>query len=344
MPSPDNSMTIVPAGSQTSQGPGFAQQGSVDWVALGQTQFSASIAILGRLSSAGIEPLTVTVGQVICSKIPLGVYGEGVLNKAMADLQAFSSFGDVIWFGVGVRHILRVLVQTAQGASLVALCAGLSEGHDQSTSALVLYEIAKRFGSPRDLTPSFSQWEALVKVCSSVFCQSTLGLRVDQLLRLGGYTDDALWGPSPGHPQDLAEVILAVGDVASGLIQEIHISGGLGCSWVAAFADKILGLRVAVWSIDGAILSMNYDSSVATAQINLQFCDDLPDKSISCTRRVFYVRNGHDFIKQCFPGGEMDHKDIHVIAGRFKWDAMFRETFGKDAEILFSPSSAKFLL
>ena len=342
MPLPDNSMTLVPAGAQSSQGPGFAQQGSVDWVALGQTQFSASIAILGRLSSAGIEPLTVAVGQAICSKLPLGVHGEGVLNKAMANLQAFSSFGDMIWFGVGIRHILRVLVQNAQGASLVALCAGLSEGHDESTCALILYEVAKRFGGPRDLTPSFSQWEALVKVCSSVFCQSTLGLRIDQLLKLGGYTDDTQWRGWTGHPQDLAEVILALGDVASGSIQEIHISGGPGCNWVAAFADQILGLRVAVRSIDGAVLSMNYDSSIKTAQIDLRFCNDVPGNSISCTSRIFCVRYGNDFIKKCFVGFSIGGlENDFFVAGRVKWDSMFRETFGKDAEDLLSPSSAK---
>lgn len=338
-------MTLFAAGGQSNQGSGFAQQGSVDWVALGQTQVSASVAILGRLSSAGVEPLTVAVGQAICSKIPLGVHGEQVLNKAMAELQAFSSFGNAIWFGVGVRHILRVLVQNAHGASLVALCAGLTEGHDPSTSALVMYEMVKRFGSPCDMTPAFSQWEALVKVCSSVFCRSTLGLRIDQLLRLAGYTRYPQKIPAP-HPQDLAEVILAVGNVASGLLQEIDIRGGPACSWVAAFADQILGLRVTVRSTDGAVLSMNYDSSVAIAQINLQFCDDLPSESLACVGRVFYVRYGDDFIQQCFHGLanlSSSHLDrVPFIGGRLKWDAMFHGTFGKDADDLFSPSPRSF--
>ena len=73
-----------------------------------------------------------------------------------------------------------------------------------STSALVLYEMAKRFGSPCDLSPSYKQWEALVRVCSSVFSQSTLGLRIHQLLKLGGYID-ANRAEQAGHPQDMAE-------------------------------------------------------------------------------------------------------------------------------------------
>ena len=141
-------MALVPAGSQQNQGSDFAQQETIDWVSLGQTQFSASIAVLGRLAAAGVEPLTVAIGQAICSSIPLGIYGEKSLAEAMSRLRACSSFGNVIWFGVGVRHILRVLVQISQGAFLVALCSGLSEGHNMSTSAPVLYEMAKRFRSP----------------------------------------------------------------------------------------------------------------------------------------------------------------------------------------------------
>lgn len=193
---------LVPAGARDTQGSSFTQQGTVDWVALGQTPIQVTITVLGRLSSAGIEPLTVEFGRAMCSKIPLGAYGEKVLRGAMASLKACSSFGDVIWFGVGVRHILRILVQTAQGASLVALCASLSESHSLSTSALVLYEMSKQSGSPKELMPSFVQLEALVKVCASVLCSITFGIRVDQLLKLAGYDHPTDVSSRAGHPQD----------------------------------------------------------------------------------------------------------------------------------------------
>ena len=330
-------MALVPAGPQQNQGSGFAQQGTVDWVSLGQTQFSASIAVLGRLSSAGVEPLTVAVGQAICSSIPLGIHGEKFLAEAMSRLRACSSFGDVIWFGVGVRHILRILVQTSQGASLVALCSGLSEGHNVSTSALVLYEMAKRFGSPQDLSPSFKQWEAFVKVCSSVFSQSTLGLRIHQLLKLGGYVG-ANGTEGVGHPQDMAEVLLAVGRVATGSLKEISIRGGSGCSWVAAFADQVLGLKVAVRSDEGAMLWTNFDGSIDQGHISLQFCSNEPTEAISCVGRIFYVRHGDEFIRQCFLGlGNFGFgPSMPFQGGRIQWDSMFSEAFGEDFKDLIN--------
>ena len=237
---------LVPAGARDTQASSFTQQGTVDWVALGQTPVQATIAVLGRLSSAGIELLTVEFGRAMCSKIPLGTHGEKMLREAMASLKACSSFGDVIWFGVGVRHILRILVQTAQGASLVALYTSLSESHGLSTSALILYEMSKQSGSPKELMPSFIQWEALVTVCASVLCHTTFGIRVDQLLKLAGYdhpTDVSSWA---GHPQDLAKIILKVGSVAAGELLELHIVGGPACSWVAVYAGFVLGLRVSI--------------------------------------------------------------------------------------------------
>ena len=214
------SSALTPYGSQGAAPSNFAQQGTIDRVALGQTHFSASVAILGRLSSAGIEPLTVAVGQAICSRLPLGEHGETYLTEVMTKLRVCSSFGDAVWFGIGVCHILRVIVQTSQGASLVSLCAALSESHNSSTSAMVLYEMAKRLGSPRELTPSLSQWQAVINVCSSVLSHTTFGIRVDQMLRLAGYNLHLRTSQWVGHPQDLADIIPAVGDVAADKLLE----------------------------------------------------------------------------------------------------------------------------
>ncbi|KAL8930213.1 MAG: hypothetical protein Q9208_000830 [Pyrenodesmia sp. 3 TL-2023] len=333
---------LVPAGARPNGGAPFAQQGTVDWVALGQSQFSASVAILGRLSSAGIEPLTVAVGQAMCSKIPLGAHGEKVLRDAMASLKACSSFGDVVWFGVGVRHILRVLVQTAQGASLVALCAALSESHSLSTCALVLYEMSKQSGSPKELTPSFAQWEAIVRVCASVFCPTTFSIRVDQFLKLAGYdlcTGVSSWA---GHPQDLAKIISAVGSVAAGELLELHVVGGPACSWVAVYADLVLGLRVSIQRRPIVLLSL----TSARAQVKVQFSNEIICNAITCVGRVFTLRSGDDFIRNIIQRSESLNLASTAarepfLGGRLQWGSMFWETFGTAAGNLLKPPSWK---
>lgn len=130
--------TALVASPQTN--PNFAQTGQVDWVAVSETTFSASIAVLGRLSKAGLEPLTVAIAQAMATNIPIGVHGEKILREAMSTLKAFNSFGDVVFFGIGVRHILHTLVQTSQGASSVALVASLTEGHSTMYVKSILVE------------------------------------------------------------------------------------------------------------------------------------------------------------------------------------------------------------
>ena len=349
MPGPD--LSLVPTeNSPNNQVATFSQQGSVDWAALGRMQFSASIAVLGRLSGAGIEPLTIAVGQALCSHVPLGAHGEMILMEAMNKLKAFSTFGDVVWFGVGVRHILRELVQTSQGASCVALCAALTEGHSISTSALIMYEMTKVLGSPQELSPSFLQWEALVKVCSSVFASTNFGIRVQQYLKLVGYIDEATYfkGIYPpngvGHPRQFARAMLAIGKVVMGVFQYIEIVGGPVCCWLVAYAENILGLRVQLQSKSEDILFMNHPADTTPQVLFKCFDGSPPLGSLECILQSYYVSDGRDFVRQFFRGirnvsqvEAAQAVDALFLEGRVQWPTLFRGTFGQDLDKLFNP-------
>ena len=340
-----DSLTAITICPHSQDAPSFSQQGQVDWIALSRMQFTASIAILGRLASAGIEPLTVAFGQAMCSRIPLGIHGERVLQDAMKKLVAFSSFGDIIWFGVGVCLLLRDLVQTSQGSALVALCAALTEGHSIPTSALVLYEIAKRSESPKDLLPSFRQWEALAKLCASVFSNTTFGLRSDQILRLNGNSATSKF--SANHPADLAEVMVSIGRVLDGSLAKITVQGGPSCSWIAAWADFVLGLRIQVRSEVGVVMFVNYDIALTDPQILIEFVGEGSTTSIQCVGKTITVRSGQDFIKEFF-----SHSDIFLttpsentffMGGRVQWTTMLQDTFGDDVKELLQPESTDWL-
>ena len=347
-------LSIVPAGigsNDNNQVATFSQQGSVDWVALSRMQFSTSIAILGRLSGAGIEPLTIAVGRAICSYIPLGAYGEKVLVEAMSKLKAFSTIGDVIWFGVGVRHILRELVQTSQGAACVAFCAALTEGHTISTSALIMYELAKVLGSPQELSPSFAQWIALVKVCASVFASTNFGIRVQQYLKLAGYTegDPCSANISPpngvGHPRELACAILAIGKVVTGAFQYVEITGGPICCWLAAYTENVLGLRVRLQNASDELLFVNHGIDT-NCQVFFKLSDgDILPGSLQCTRQIYRISDGREFVRQSFGGirnvsqvEATQAADALFLEGRVHWATLFQDTFGQDLNHLLNPT------
>lgn len=261
-------MALVPSSVE----PAFPQQGALDWVALSNISFSASLAILGRLSGAGLEPLTVAIAQAISSKLPIGIHGERRLDEAMKSFRYSGSFGQVVWFGVGVRHVLQTLVQTSQGSSSVALAAALSEGFTNHVAASVLYELSKCHGSPSELTPSFAQWERYAQVCSGIFKTSGLGHKITQLARNLGFVDrknPAHWRAS--DPKDIAKFLYKVSDILTGNMCAMTVTGGATCTWALAFCDYILGLRVQLLKVSAdtsEVIFQNYDSAVHQYQIS----------------------------------------------------------------------------
>ncbi|CAI6339208.1 unnamed protein product [Periconia digitata] len=341
----ENSNSLIEA---SGNGSNFAQQGSLDWVALGRTQYSASIAVLGRLAKAGIDSLTVAFGQALCLRLPIGSHGEKVLAESMSKLTAKSIGADLIWFGIGVRHILREMVQTSQGCSLVALCAALTESHSTAVSALVLYEIAKQCGGPPELAPSLEQWEALIRVTASVFNQTTFGLRISQIAKFSESQSRTIPNLAPNpHPTDLAKLLLEIGRITEGSLQSISIQGGCCCSWIAAWADFLLGLRVLVRDSQGTVVYANFNVQETYAQVNIAFLHQDEGRML-VVQTSHVLRSGTEFIQKSFGRQRLSTiwgADYKFSCGRVQWDTMFSDTFGPSFQILFgrtnsSPSSS----
>ncbi|KAI8941541.1 hypothetical protein NX059_002758 [Plenodomus lindquistii] len=311
------SNALVPSGGGNRD---FQQQGSLDWVALANTQYSMSIAVLGRLSKAGVDTLTVAFGQAMCSRLPIGSHGERVLKEAMSNVTAKSLAADLLWFGIGVRHITRDLVQTSQGCSLVALCAALAEGHTIKVSALVMYEIARVSGGPQDLSPSLEQWEALVQAAAAIFSATTFGPRMYQIARCGTMSSHGSLESTPApHPTDLASAILLIGQVVLGDLQSVSLEGDKCCSWIAAWADFVLGLRVRVTDANDSILYANHDPEIECAQIDVKFVAETSGHALR-VQTSHSVRSGADFIDECFHGQDdvyFGHKSFR--SGRLQW-------------------------
>ena len=58
------------------RGSGFAQQGQVDWVALGNNTVSATVAVFARLAAAKVDVQTVAVGRALSGSFKLSVAGK----------------------------------------------------------------------------------------------------------------------------------------------------------------------------------------------------------------------------------------------------------------------------
>ncbi|KAI9790688.1 MAG: hypothetical protein M1816_004829 [Peltula sp. TS41687] len=297
----------------------FAQQGQVDWVQLANSSVSTSVAILSRLSAANVDPFTLAVGHALCSSFKLSTVGQTRLQEALDKLISCSSIGNVIWFGVGVKHVVRHLAQTTSGSSCIVLCATLAEVHSPEFSAMIMGELAELHGAPADLRPSLQQWHHLINSCSGTLAGTNFSCVAEQFMSLSGQFRPIYYpiGSSriSGNLKDLAKALKAMSLVSLGNLTSITVQGGPICGWLAALGYRFLGLEVRIQDSDGTVLD-----------VPLTIVYGRTDASnVSVVSNSYSIGVLEDLL---------DPNDDVVIAGRVPWSYALSATFGQDGEQL----------
>ena len=330
----------------------FAQQGTVDWTALSRSSFTFSVEVMSRFSKAGVEMITCAMSQAMCSQFNVPPEGQKRVTDAISKLKAYSSYGQILWFGFGVKHIVRSLCETKQGATCAALCACLRVSYSTEMSARVLSVLCDQLLPSDGLSPALPQWSALVDVCSGVLSPSKFPVMVDGFCRL------AL--PDRGHRSHrynattvdaLAHALAELSKVSNGSVSGITFQGGYDCAWIAAVAEWLLCLKVKVLTKEGDCLywqDSNHTNGSAPVVVifNTQTHDlHRPETTkLEVVNRTFYLPyNGiMELLQLPGDGGEV------FVMGRSSWSTILEDTFGCAFKILLSSNTivtfAKFLL
>jgi hypothetical protein len=340
------STDIVPA-----SGTNFAQQGSIDWVALSNSQIAFSVNVLARLSRAGIEPITIGMGRAICLGFELKPSAQEQISMALSRLKAFKSYGDVVYFGFGIRHILFELQHTEQGSACVGLCACLRANYSSWYGAVVFRELCLSRGAPRNLTPSLHQWEALLNSCGGVLGpECRFSQLVDAFSRLMNRYSSRRQRAGIHKPvleSSLAKALLVLIDVASGRIDGAQFTGGaegnLDCAWVGAIAEWLFCLDIEIW-------------------VEVEDASPGPEHRIRRPVRAYRSPGTREKpaqvtifseIAQAPAPATLISEKVHVLSGQFlspytgqyvehmfeqrsPWTTILYDSFGQTAEILFN--------
>ncbi|KFY22645.1 hypothetical protein V493_06450 [Pseudogymnoascus sp. VKM F-4281 (FW-2241)] len=332
------STAIVPSGG-SSDSNAFTQQGTVDWTALSGSTVNFTVEILARLSKAGVEPITAAMGQAIFSGFNLDPDGQKRFSDAISRLKAFSSYGDIMWFGFGVKNIVRTLSETEQGATCAAICACLSISYDRFFCSKVLKALADEQKAPNSLMPSISQWAALINICSGAVSGSRFPRLVEGYSRL---TQSYVRGTSHGLQQTtsanaLARAILELAKVSSGTVRSVTFIGGVDCGWLAALAKWLLSLRVDIVAADGTVLYSSRTSADSSYYPQVSIVQQLHNSQTNTTliKQSVFIKPGRRFfgIKK----GILDSQ-VHLFsAGRSEWSTILRDTFGTKLDALLHP-------
>src|SRR5215471_8418093 len=121
----------------------FPQQGTIDWTTLGNTVVQGSLAILNRMSAAGVQPATYGAGLALASRFQLGELGKRRMDEALQNLTGRSGFNEVLFFGFGYKSFISILAEKQQGINCIALCGCLETLHTVPISARVLASLWK---------------------------------------------------------------------------------------------------------------------------------------------------------------------------------------------------------
>ena len=329
----------------------FAQQGTVDWTALSRSSFTFSVEVMSRFSKAGVEMITCAMGQALCSQFNVPPEGQQRVTDAISKLKAYSSYGQVLWFGFGVKHIVRSLCETKQGATCAALCACLRVSYSTEMSARVLSVLCDQLLLSDGLSPAIAQWGALIDVCSGALSPSKFPNTVDGFCRLA-FTDRQRHSQyhKATTADALARALAELSKVSNGSVSSITFEGGYDCGWIAAVAEWLLCLKVKVLTEKGSCIYWPDNShTIGSAQVIIIFKTHTHDPDIAETKELKIVnRSFHlpDKGISTLLQRSGDHGEVFAM-GRSSWSTILEDTFGSAFKMLLSSNTigfAKFLL
>ena len=323
---------LVPATSN------FQQQGSVDWVELSGRSVSFSVAVLARLSKAGIDPFTLQVGRAICTNFSLDPVAQQRIFEAIQALRKFGSYGDIIWFGFGVKHVVNDLAETEQGLTLVALCAALSSTYNSLFGAQVLRGLCGLCKAPQDFSPAIRQWKILVELCSGILNVGHFALLLDGFRRVvsGGRTvPDLVANRYPTASSTLAEAIITIAQLTTKQLSSATFTGGYDCIWLAAVAESIFSLDVVISKSANTQLYRSRSLDQQPPQLTILYTENLTDSQdqrivsekttlIRSVRTLFVCEGGESLGDPC------------PFNWRSSWSTILHDTFPGAIDVLLT--------
>ena len=318
--------SLIPTG-----GGNFQQSGQLDWVSLSKSTFTFGLDVLVRLSKAELHPATIAVGLIACNRFVIDPKAQKRIHDALSSLKSFSSYGKLVWFGFGIRPVIKDLADTEHGMACVALCACMSISYDSFYAAGVLRELCKIRGTPPDFLPSVHQWKALVDICAGSVSNSKFPILLEGLIRcVLPNAEVSLHKPTP--TEALARAVGALADVSNGKLENVTIAGGLDCVWLAAISEWLLSLDVEIRHGSGLVVykSPRNDDCEFPA-VTIIFMSDT-DKLIDL-RKCHIVPKGHKF-------WDTPSLEQHVFrGGRSEWTSILADTFGPRLNTLIQGST-----
>lgn len=313
--------------------PRFSQQRTIDWGALAQKPVQFSLNVLARYSKAGIDLLTVSAGQAACTSWQIPLEKQQEFRQRISNLPSVALYGNVAWFGFGLKPVLFDLTNRDGGLECLVLCGCLAESFSTFYGAQVLQGLSRHYNMPSALLPSIRNWHTLIKPCAGIFASSKFPILVrDFACLLVPSSPSGMRPYEATAPDALAQALIRLMRVPSKAVKNITIKGGIDCAWLAAFAEFVLGLRIEILTCEG---TQEYCSSSShaspSAKIQVTFLkSDAAKPEIDLARKFLVLPIGRDLSQINIDTASQNQMNLI----RSPWTSILIDSFGESAHIL----------
>ena len=312
--------------------PSFVQRGQVDWVAFGNTIWSASAAALQRFGNAGVQPFTYGARLALASQFHLRPLGQRRIEEAIQNLRGVPALDNLLWFGFGYQSFVKTMAEILGGIKCVALCSCLADVHIEEAAAWVLVELWKTLKYPEEYEPSHAQFRSLIKVCTRVLAKTTFNQTID--IMLGDY----LWRTPAGshgfveasNARDIAKALHDLFRISKGEVDSITVTGSSECAFIAAMALWLFNLSALVEGAHQEVIFRNTPDG-DTAQVIAQFGDGR-DKDVQIAATTYVLGDCRELFNN------IRQTEEWKLIIRTTWDGCLERVFGPTLQRLSSVS------
>jgi len=223
----------------------FQQQGQFDWGHLGGFTLISGRDFVARCERKGISPNTVLSALQLCTAFVFPADGQAELARSLEQIPRMKTLQRFLWYGIGHKSILFELLETQQGAGMIAMSAAFTSYGGPNFAARVWEQLFLLKGPQEGQSPSILQWQGIVTECAASLQRSSFNNHYNEFSRI--LAPGASASRSPVSPQELAKALVVLWDLSrtpnSGAVVFV---GGVECALLAAVAKCLLRLSIEV--------------------------------------------------------------------------------------------------
>ncbi|CAM6000580.1 unnamed protein product [Sphagnum balticum] len=293
-----------------------------------------TVDFLKRCNRAGVEPITIKAGDIVCSSFRFAPFRQKQLISSLNKLEGCFSSRNLIYLGFGVQHIVRELSVAENGFFLVALCSALTLHYSSNTAAEIMRELYIERKATSSGLPSMRQWMNLIESCQGCIAKSKLPYHFDAFARL--LNPESREMRAPTDPQIIAKALLIIGEISMGRKSNARFDGGVECALLAVIAQDLFGLSIEIF--DESNNNCCYISP-PTGPVNIQTQitfirrgkKENTSPNLNIVRETFFISTGRELLR------ERLHLDASPVRYPTSWSKVLSDTFPpREADGLFT--------